>query len=374
MAHFNPATWEIDLRQYPEAALSTSPVAQATFLHEYIHYLQTLTSTAGRCLLIEQVRTIIFAGLYRTHPNGIPSNFSQIDLYAALDGATRQDFAGTEPSNQYRQTAEELSLALCAQQVPYSGKRDPKHPFVEMTLTHSGVSQSGFTHVIVAAGTQLVAIPLNDRVFFENMARQVQRRFLLFNNELDASAVESERSTSHGDRTYVCIHDLLKETLPPTEDAARWTIVLCQMCLLCRHPGTAFEQVFKRLVGLSEKNDLNDFLRRLNRDEWFRGEFNTPALQDTIDELHRKWGSAMRIVESGELHEVLRLIASVYNIAMGNYEYFASPLLTWEMVGYWVRSFGCPPVRCSDGTLTSLFGTPTTMPWRRYFVKASELL
>jgi hypothetical protein len=76
MVQFDPATWTIEFCEHSVAEIESNPVVQARFVHEYVHYLQTLTGTLGRQILIELVRISIWAGLWKHH-GGEPNRRSR---------------------------------------------------------------------------------------------------------------------------------------------------------------------------------------------------------------------------------------------------------------------------------------------------------
>jgi hypothetical protein len=373
MAHFHPLNWEIDLRAHAAAELERDPVVQATFVHEYVHYVQALTSTIGRHILVELARLAVLAGLQKHHGGPPPDGFSQIDLERELKDAAPSDFHNTPARDQYRDLSRDLEFALSDQAtgVPVGTRA---HEFRRQRLTIGPHSVDDFVHVTASlpSGT-IVAVPITDRVVFENMARQVQRNFLRFNNTLDTSPIDSERRKSHGDVTYVCLRDLLGSRLPSTEDAAKWTITLCQLALQCRNPGTAFEHMIGRLNS-SNQADLAAFLETLNRDSWFKGEFNEPPVQEVLNELVSKWGTAMLPRENWELREFTKLIANACNALRADSSLMAAPLLAWKDIGRWLTSFGCPPVTFSDGATASILGVAATAPWLRYLGRLGDLM
>jgi hypothetical protein len=372
-SHFEPLSWTIHL-ECNSADLAGDPVAQATFVHEYLHYVQTLTGTVGRMLLVELVRLTVRAGLEKIHGRPLPQGFAQIDLAAALRDSTRADFAGTEVATQYRDFFHDMEFALGDRVVSVAAPADPTRPeerFLRLGYTNGGRSLPEFPHARFHHNGEWLAVPLTDRAFFENMARQVQRNYLYFNAN-DTSAVDDLRAV-RGEATYLVVRRLFEDFLPPGENHAKWTIAASQFALLCRHPGTAFER-FLLCAASMQQPDLAEVHRRLSRDPWFLGEFNEPPLQENLNELIQKWGTAMRPTENYQLHELTKFIATAYNSLSGALEFFANPLFKWTDVGGWVRSFGCPRITCSDGEVATLHGVKTTVPWGAYLLGARDLL
>ncbi len=290
-----------------------------------------------------------------------------------LNAASAADFQNSAPRDQYHEFSRDLAFALCDQATPTPGGTQASQ-FRRQPLTVGANSVDAFVHMTARLPSGAVlAVPVTDRVVFENMARQVQRNFLRFNNNLDTSPVDSERNRVHGDITYVCLHEALVERLPPSEDAAKWTITLCQIALQCRNPGTAFEHMLGRLTA-ANRSDVTGFVQSLSRDPWFKGEFNVPPIQDTLNELISKWGTAMLPRENWELREFTKLIANACNAVQSDYSLMAAPLLAWKDIGRWLASFGCPPVIFRDGPCASIHGVATTAPWTRYLRRLDDLM
>jgi len=372
MAHFDALRWEINLEKYSAAELDSNPVVQAVFVHEYVHYAQALTGTIGRHILIEMARLAVFVGILRRHGWPPPAGYDQVNLREVLSAASKADLAGTEPERQFKDFLKQLQFATSDKRARMS-KGTPPGTFVRHTLTVGPHSVDDFVHVTGDDAAGPCAIPITDRVVFENMARQVQRNFLLFNNELKTAPVDDERQKPNRDLEYVCLHDLVGQRLPKSEDNAKWTITLCQIALLCRNPGSAFEHLVDRLSGLRTV-DLTSFVQAANRDEWFKGEFNKPPIQLVLNELVEKWGTAILPRENWELREFTKLIANACNALLGDYTLMASPLITWKDVGHWIARFGCPPIVLSEGPRHEIQGIKTSAPWISYFRRLADLL
>ncbi len=342
------------------------------FVHEYVHYVQTLTGTIGRHIMLELARLAVFAGILRKHGWPPAPGYDQVHLREVLEGATRAEFQNSDPRAQYGEFSRELSFAL-ADDPTAAPQGTVAGAFVRARLSVGPHAVDDFVHVAAARGGNIVLVPVTDRIVFENMARQVERNYLLFNNNLDAGVVDAQRGQPHGDITYVCLHDALKVRLPDTEDCAKWTITLCQTALLCRNPGTAFEHMLERLTGLRSSN-LTSFIQALDRDDWFAGEFNQPPVQDALNELVGKWGTAILPRENWELREFTKLVANASNALLGNYSLMAGNLISWKDVGHWIARFGCPPIIFSDATRGEVQGIATNAPWTWYLRRLDDLL
>src|SRR5580704_10446120 len=78
--HFHPLKWTIDLGAYTRQQLRSLAEAQATFVHEYIHYVQSLTGTLGRIYLVELVRMCGLAAITARYGATPPKLEEQLDI------------------------------------------------------------------------------------------------------------------------------------------------------------------------------------------------------------------------------------------------------------------------------------------------------
>ncbi len=375
MAHFHPLTWHIDLRPYSEADLLSNPIVQAIFVHEYVHYLQALTGTFGRCLLSELVRTMVFAGHFKAAGCRIAEIRNQIDLMATLNDASKADFAGSSMSQQYGELRDQVRFVLSDDVVTKLNGAQSHRTFFFQPIQKGRFRIGSFVHLETCPiGGQPSGVPLTDRILFENMARQVQRNYLLMNNSLDTSPVDSLRTSAPYDLTYVCLHDLISSRLDTkVESPAKWTIVLCQLSLLCQHPGNAFFSIWE-LFERDSKPTLDGLLRAFNQTKTHALHFNHPPLQDILNSLIQEYGTAIRMTENGELHDLTKLIVNAANAFISDPFFLASPLLTWNDVLAWLPCFGCPPVDTRMGRIQSIAGVPLASPWQSYFSLTDQLL
>ena len=129
----------------------------------------------------------------------------------------------------------------------------------------------------------------------------------------------------------------------------------------------------KKLIQNPEE-DLEDFIRKMNRDSWFALEYNNPPVQEIINNLIFKDGSCIRPTENYKLRELTDQIAKVFNAVDSDKQYFAEPILNWKRIEEWVNIFGCPPIKFSDGYKTNLFNIQIKQNWHEYLSKIISIL
>ena len=231
--HFHPLDWNIRIPEFTGQELTTDPNAQSVFLHEYLHYVQMLLGTTGRRTLVDMVKLCVRTGLHKHYAGAVPNHFHQIDLRRSLEEANSADFVGSDVSQEYQRIRDEWSFLLADEEIPVCAR---EIGVVRRPFSVGNVSRREFPHLVVPWDSSSArAIPLTERVIFENMARTMQRNYLYFTLQ-DTSRVDEERNGPRRDVTYVCIRDYLEGTLPSGEDAAKWTIGLCHLSLLCDEP------------------------------------------------------------------------------------------------------------------------------------------
>src|SRR5579863_10675038 len=145
MARFDPATWSIEIYEHSTAELESDPVIQARFVHEYVHYLQTLTGTLGRQILGELVRLSIFAGLWKRYGRLPDKLTEQIDLLATLEGTPKSALENTEPAKLFAKLTSEMAFVFaCHIVTPTSA---PQGDVVRQVFSHVGETVPDFPHI-----------------------------------------------------------------------------------------------------------------------------------------------------------------------------------------------------------------------------------
>lgn len=363
--HFKPFDFVIHL-DFPRQSLRVDVVERSTLIHEYIHYLQCLSSTIGRCLLYELSRLAILSGHWKFHKGNPPNDLQMIDLDDVLSQSKRADLSSFDGRAQYADVKKEIDALLNPQLgIGNSGTGVQFHQaalagFPSKTLTHLDITY---------AGTR-PRIPLVDRIFFENAARQVQRHYLFM----------AIQKTDHVDRLdgqkseaqYLCLHSCVEPIVRGRFDAREMTIALSQFCLLSAEPGTVFELAIADLATSKARTKEEQF-HELRRNPSIAALMNKPDLEGVIKEYGRLQTSISHPA-SLELYRFRELIVRAYNELNAVPWLFASSIVTWDAFKQWVRMFGCPEVRCSDGFLSDLEGIPCQSPWVKYLQLGNALL
>lgn len=370
-SHFEPFGWKIRLTGHQSKDLADDGLARAAFIHEYIHYVQFLVGSLGRIQFVEFVRNIILAGVVKHYGNDAPEKIEQINLMETLSEAVPGDFVDTDAQSNFKENYYELMGALDTTLMPIEATTEKfiYEPFRIHGLDNFEIKD--FPHIVVHHRQKTYKIPLSDGIFLENMARQIQRYYLFFRLH-DTSSVDNLRGELE-EQKYICLCQLIREHSQDKLDSMMWTIVLCQISLICERPCYAFVKMYEKLVTQGTW-DIDEFLRSLVWDEEIKSRYNKPPMQEVLKELIEKLGTTMKVHENYELREIAKYMCNAHNDICSNPKYFANSLIDWDCVISWVSRFGCPPVVCDDMTVTTIGGIELKKPWHDYLIRGRDLL
>jgi hypothetical protein len=121
------------------------------------------------------------------------------------------------------------------------------------------------------------------------------------------------------------------------------------------------------------KTDLNTFVFNQSHHMFYKGEFNTPPLQEVINELVLKWGTALIGLQRLELSHFTQRIARAHNACV-NMRFFAPDIIRWNDVLNWIDRFGCPQLIVEGKRVSLLCNKQLDLPWRDHFVAIFKAL
>lgn len=378
--HFDILTWQINLPNYTKHEIENEIYPKSVFIHEYIHYCQTLASTIGRVYLTELLRISLRTGIFLNFGDSLPKIEKQIDLWDSLQNAKSSQLIGTPPYHDYHSLLNDLDFVYAGEPVLFNGIYNSSFPFHFQNLSISQNTRDNFPHILSEINSRIYMIPISDLVIFENMARQIQRKFLIFSglkNEL--LTLDSLRTNPNYVRyeltRYTSIYDYLTRVIQNGEDVSKWTITLCQFALMCQFPGEAIIEMSKILSDKVNQNiQLEEFIELIRRKDYFINVYNQPRIQSVINDLINKLGTVMLPHENNELRELIKLLTNLINSINDKWSYFSQDIWVDDHLRSWIRSFGCPPVQCRSGVLNEIFGLETNTYWHRYLLRIEELM
>lgn len=375
MPSFNLLNWTIDMEHHTRHEFNNDIYVQSKFVHEYVHYVQTLASTIGRIIFAELIRISIRAGVYKSFGNNTPDPPQQINLWDALEQSTPTDFNNTDVKTDFSDFNFDLRTALHL--IHYQMNIQGNSGIIKRDFSIFGRHIPDFSYIRKDFNNTTYWIPITDAVLYENMARQIQKQFLAFNNpsnslSLDTSGIDDLRHT-HGEIFYTCLYDYLIEILPEGEDIVKWTITLCQFSLMCSFPGSVFHYITDLIIS-TQVFDIDEIINVIRKDKFIASQYNNPNIQNTLDEMINKFGTFIKPTENYEIYELAGNIVNIINTVNNNWGHFYDPLINWNKVEVWIKHFGCPPIRFADGEMLQIAGIATNDYWHKYLIKTIELL
>lgn len=379
MAEFSPFDWTIDFREYTPEQLEQDAEVQATFLHEYTHYIQMLTGTLGRQVLVETTRLLVLAAANLKYGNSLPNVREKVSLRPLLDDCAHE-LRASDATAQYTNLTLDVGLCLTDIEADYAEAHSGADPFVSRPIAATNRNGQLLHIVITLPDKSLKTIPLSDKVLCENMARQVQRRYLLRNN-IEAvnegplvagnAPIDDER-TRAGERAYTCLHDALA-ALRSHDDVSAWTIAITQLCIMTARPADAFAHCYRRLRAMPNA-DLPTFCERMYQEFRRMRTWDDPPLEAVLREDLRTYETLMPSKEAYDLHAFADKVAAAHNAIIRNFDLFGT-LDTWGDVLRCIERFGSPPVVFKDEERPpALSGRPLGHPWHDLYQRAFEIL
>ncbi len=375
MADFDLIQWKINMKDETYEALTTNPVVQAKFVHEYIHYIQSLMGTLGRVILAELLRlSIAVAGIVRGYTRDsiiVP----KIDVLNALRNANSEDITDKGLFDQYKDIWDQLQFTMNIVNLEDRAIVDISAPFEKRNIIVGKDLLENYVFVKGKMNNKQFSVPLTERVVFDNMARQVQRNYLIHNNNGDTSIIDKYREKPN-EFYYTCLHDIITRYMPKSalpKNPTAWTFIICQYAILCGNPNHAFEFLFNLLKQFGGNKLEEDFLQRLWSDSWINRQFNAPKLKGVINDIRAYFKFAVSQNQT-DIKTLLDSIEKAYSSVRENVWLFYVPKLKWEGFLDWIRSYGCPPVEFKDGKRTDIDGIDISSPWQPYLEQTHRLL
>jgi len=376
-ASFEFTRWEIIMEYWRSEDFQTDPEVQARFVHEYVHYLESLMGTLGRVVLTELFRMVIYARQalegFNNHSKTKPP---RLPVLERLKAACSRDFDPTELPGQYAELYKEILFTMYTGHLQGITRVDNENPFETRTHEKYGYPRTDFVFIRGESRGRPISVPLTERILFDNVARQVQRNYLR-NNTGRTSTVDELRSTDPDEFYYVCLTDLIERSLPKRRspiDSSAWAIAICQYSLLCDYPDQVFRYLLTELRGFKGQDLTKEFLENLKTDRWIRGHYNNPPLEEVLAQILTDFGDKTCDSSGAGIECLINNILTLYTDLDRNVALLFGLDLTWERVKGWASRYGCPPVVFADGIKYDPFEIGSTNPWHTYLSLTYSLL
>jgi hypothetical protein len=356
MAVFNWSDITIDMktgdRSFSSADLSTMPqLADPTmsFVHEYIHYLQSLGSVAGARWLSEMIDVAVLTALLldghipedevrRKTTIQVPISLFVVDILRKHpDGAAKATRIQARFQPLRADGVRIFSIDGCC----YGGNAKP------FEVIQQPVDGEYYWGYITARG---IFQPFNVAFLAENMARALDQR-------LRSACGFTAHSWDAGPREtelYNGLKSILLQNKYARNIASQYlgdiVIVLCALALATGQPDTALKDMLDRLGEARNLGGLPVTVARELRRHLGTNLHATP-FNEAMEHIQRSNGpaAAMASAERIEIYEHQKSLQKVANTVLHEPSFFVDGETTWQRVLSWLEGFGLTRVVASDG-------------------------
>lgn len=348
------------------ARIPTDPDATVSFVHEYVHFLQAISSVMAFRLFAELVDLGIKGALVldgKVDPHG----GTVLDRSYAIRPILQvmADHAGNAVpgiAERVMTIRDELMFLFGDVDYPYAGSRQPGE-LDTVRLSH-GTYSDDFIGVVTARRTFR---PINLRMLTEGMARRIDRWVNVnhgFGHSWSAApqAQVIEAEVYNGIRGLLQAPNLSHNVHPQTLD--RLTVIVCYLALATPRPDHSVQLMIDRLrhgttAGLLPATVGHELARVLIRE----GLLSAKAYNEVMDGvLHGESSAAMERAEFYDLYKQLGKIQVAANFALSRPDYFADEEVRWATVRGWMLAHSVPRVVATDGSVSAIDGIPCGNP------------
>ncbi len=327
-----------------------------SFVHEYVHYTQSLGSVAGCRLLAEWIDLGVAAALilggHITEADFQGKSYHQLkDSFIPIleilrrqeDGAAR----GLSLIQERRQSIlDEGKMVFIPNDVRYGGGQ-PDFDVVEEE--YSGRSFYGYIT------PRRLFVPFNVGFLAENMARAIDQRMNATHRFGHAWASGPAEEEIYRGLQHVLERPRYEGNVAPqyTSDVV---ILVCALSLACERPDQAAALLLERLAEPRQLGGLPQAVAPGLRDH-LAGRLNANAYNAAVDVIQHGLARSMARDEYYEIYELLKCLQRIGNTMLHDPLFFIGQDISWARVDSWITSFGLPQVKATDGTLKGIGAT-----------------
>jgi hypothetical protein len=363
MADFNFWTFSISVAEHGDrdrlVATPMHPAMIISFAHEYIHYLQSVSSLLGFNIL-EQIIRVGIDGARKLTGHDKPAHGLSLDaMLGALDphaGAQDPDIAG-----KCQALIDELACYMNTSEYPYDGPGQP-WDVVRGSVTH-GTYQNGEVYGYLT--DRRTFRPFFPRLLTEGIARQADRWFAV-NEGMDRHAwgddlVETE--VYRGVRNILlrpaygkCVH---------RGNIDEFVVILCTIALLAPHPDWAVMKMLETIAREPYWMPIAAWDQVLRKAMIVSGELDVAYFNEVMDRVLHGPSQAIARSEFLPVYDLLKVIHSASVAAIQGSFVLFDRSLNWDGLWQTVLRYQLPPVHVSDGTVFAFNGAACNEPLHR---------
>ena len=333
-------------------------MATLSFVHEYVHFLQSCSSLMGFNTLEQLINVGIGAAVRLSGLDGPQQNLSIFTLLEALPDHAGQSHG--EIREKMQSLADEMVVLTTALDVPYEGNANA-WDLLQHNVVYGTYRQDHWGFVT----ERRTFCPFTPLIPIEGAAPRVDRWFAA--NE---GYVGHQWTACTGeDEVYNGLRNLLLRPryshLVTEANVDEITVLVGSLALLTPHTDWSVShmlQLIERTSSWVPVDELERLLRRflIEQDElhaeYFNQTMNTLLLGNT------------RMIVSSEfmpIYEQLRLIHAAASRVLSGPGALFRPNINWQSMQQLMRQFSVPPVVVSDGTLLQVGGVDSNRDLHR---------
>jgi hypothetical protein len=339
------------------AAMPGNAIMTMSFSHEYIHYLQLISSNSGFRILAELVDFGVHSALQLA--GDIPVSGGEIRGYHEIlpKLAALPDHEGQNHSDiraRTRDFMDEARLMFLPIDFPYAGPNGP------WSIDQQEVTNGSYTEPMAGFVTPNKRFrAFTPGLLAESMARRIDQWLkaqMGYNAHTWHPSVE-ETEVYNGIKNILSQPRYEHNVFPVTID--RVTVIVCSLALATPRPDHAVFRMLQRLEyratagGLSET--IGHELRRVLIEE---GLLHANHYNEVMNGIMLGPARVMNRVEYMAIHRQLERIHSAGAKAMASPGFLADDGMNWDRMKALMVEHTVPPVRASDGDVAAVVGVP----------------
>lgn len=365
MATFSPLTCEISLAsggQYQGsradlANIPSDPAATMSFAHEYIHYLQLISSYYGFALICQTINNGIYAALILSQTASKQQTVSgYYDIFGMLESLPNGAGVADADVQAMKKTLEdELRALLLPQSHAYNGDK-VAWEIDELTVV-SGTFSEPLIGFITPSGRFR---PFTPGLLSEGMARRIDQWL----KQSQGFTSHSWGGTPESDEIYDGIKTVL---LQPRyshhitdQTVDKLTVIVCALALASNRPDHAMYFMLQRLESPVASGILAQAIEQEFR-EILRGKglLSATAFNKLLDDFQHGPAKLIRRDQYIPIYDHLCRVHLATNRVLGSLGSLAKDDFNWNDLRRMMTEFVVPTVIANDGPVSEVDGIAT---------------
>lgn len=363
MATFNFWTFCIDLTDRGDrdrlVASPMHPAIIASFAHEYVHYLQSVSSLLGFNIVEQVIRVGLDGALRLTGHTNSSRNLSLDDMLDSL-----KQNAGThdaEIASDCQSLIDELACYMSVDDYPYESIGQPWDVVCGSVAYGTFRDEEVYGYLTERSTFR----PFFPRLLTEGVARQGDRWFARNHGmegqfwEMDNIEVEvylGIRNILLNPRYERCVHPGNIEEL---------VVIICTIALLTPHPDWSVMKMLETIAHEKYWMPIADWDRVLRKLMFDNGELGVGYFNEVMDRILHGPALAISRRDFLPIFEHLKIIHSASLAALRGSFFLFDRNLNWDGLWQTVLRYQVPPIRVSDGIVSGFNGAICNGPLHR---------